>query len=68
MRRIKSWAYATLCIAWFLIVCSPALAVWIGSLFAVRLDLRFSNLDPLFEVPGWTRNELTYFVPKWRPF
>lgn len=65
---IREWPYAALCLLWFFLVAFPGLLMYALGLGAFSLDLRFGWADPLFVIPGWSRNEITYFLPRWRPF
>ena len=67
MTKVKAYAYLTACVLWALLVCSPAFALWAVSLFSIRVDMRFDNLNHLGDLPGWTKSELTYYAPKRRP-
>ncbi len=68
LARLGRLGFGCACLLWLLMVASPAFLLCVVTLGAVRLDLRFSSAEPLFEVPGWTDHELTFYVPRWRPF
>jgi hypothetical protein len=53
---------ASYAVAWLLISILPALALWLVTLGMFNLDIRESWAFPIFEVPGWCRHEITWFV------
>lgn len=51
-----------------LVKIAPALILWLAMLGAIRVDVRNWNGEdagygyPEFQIPGWTKNELSWFV------
>lgn len=64
-RKIASiFEFLSLCyaIAWFCVVTLPAFLIYAVSFGAFRLDIREGWAEPVVEIPGWSRNEITWFI------
>lgn len=64
MNRLIEWAGFTYCLLWLLVMALPAWIIWVLSLGSISLDIRFGWAEPWINTPAWTRNELTWFVPR----
>jgi hypothetical protein len=58
-----AWNFAT-----FLVVCFPALAIYVATLGAIEINVYNRFNYPVISIPGWSRNELYWHIPAWVPF